>query len=93
MLGGSVPLRFLPPRAVDAAASEVLAGFAEADGTALILRAHAGINAMTPENKSSGNNMVLSLNDYKWKKYLHDLVQLPVAACKLGIRILQGDGS
>ncbi len=44
------------------------------------LRAHAGIDAMTPENKSSGNNKVLNLINYKWKKHLNGLVQLPVAA-------------
>lgn len=37
-------------------------------------RAHAGISSMTPENKNSGNNKVLSLSDYKWKKHLHGLV-------------------
>ncbi len=43
-------------------------------------RTHAGINAMTPENKSTGNKEVLSLNNYKWKKHLRGLVQLPIAA-------------
>ncbi len=43
-------------------------------------RAHAGIDAMTPENKSSGDTKVLSLSNYKWKKHLHGLVRLPVAA-------------
>ncbi|MCP6725849.1 transposase [Klebsiella pneumoniae] len=43
-------------------------------------RAHSGIDAMTPENKSTGNNKVLSLNNFKWKKHLRGLVQLPIAA-------------
>lgn len=43
-------------------------------------RAHAGIDGMTPENKNSGNNKVLSLSNYKWKKHLHGLVRLPIAA-------------
>ncbi len=42
-------------------------------------RAHAGINAMTPENKSSGIKKVLSLNNFKWQKHLHGLVHLPIA--------------
>lgn len=42
--------------------------------------AHAGINAMTPENKSTGNKKVLSLSNFKWKKHLRGLVQLPTAA-------------
>ncbi len=42
-------------------------------------RAHAGINAMTPENKSSGNKEVLSLSNFKWKKHLRGLVHLPIA--------------
>ncbi len=43
-------------------------------------RSHSAINAMTPENKSSGNKKVLSLSNYQWKKHLHGLVQLPNAA-------------
>lgn len=43
-------------------------------------RAHAGIDGITPGNKCSDNKKVLSLNTYKWKKHLHGLVQLPVAA-------------
>ena len=43
-------------------------------------RAHSGIDAMTPENKSLGNQKVLSLNNYKWEKHLRGLVQLPAAA-------------
>jgi len=38
-------------------------------------RSHSAINAMTPANKSTGNKKVISINNYKWKKYLNGLVQ------------------
>jgi len=43
-------------------------------------RSHSALNALTPENKSTGNKEVICINNYKWKKYLNGLVQLPMAA-------------
>jgi hypothetical protein len=42
-------------------------------------RSHSAIHAMTPENKSSGNQKVIDMNHHKWKKYLRGLIQLPIA--------------
>jgi transposase InsO family protein len=42
-------------------------------------RSHSSIHAMTPENKSSGNQKVIGMNHHKWKKYLRGLIQLPIA--------------
>jgi putative transposase len=43
-------------------------------------RSHSAINTMTPANKSTGNKKVTSINNYKWKKHLHGLIQLPIAS-------------